>query len=715
MQEYKNPSPEDGAPKREFSRPPRRVNKASEQKVFQSHSAAADGLQRGPKAADPVRAELAAASAEGAPAGEGRRQGGRGGKPHGGAPRHEGRSGAPRHHEGSAPAPRREGYFKNAGPKGGKADNTPVGPGSSFVSIPKFRSKRNFPFVTPAQALKKHAPYPEHRAHVHAPADTLRIVPFGGLEQVGLNCIGFEYGNEILIVDMGLQFADQYQFGTQCSIPDLSYVKGKKVVGICITHGHIDHIGAVPFAMKQLGLNTPLYATPMAYELIAMKQAEINAPLSNMKHYERDVQIEISDNFSVMPFTVDHSIPDSVGLLIETPVGRFVHTGDWKFDKNPLPYRPSTNYELLESIGNRGVRALLSDSTNAHLRGSSISESEVIGSIEDIFAEAKGRVITATFSSIIDRVMIIVAAAEKFNRKVVLLGRGMNNYMDIAMKLGYARPKVGTIITMEDANRLPDDQVTICCTGAQGERYAALMRIATGESKDTFLKPDDTVVFSSSVIPGNERSVQGLFDVILAQGPKIYQYKESEIHAGGHARQEDTKKMISLIRPEVYMPIYGYPHMLHGNARNAYDMEYPKDKVIIGRNGQVMEFTKDSFRVTDDYVPHRLIEVDGYTIGYTNEEHLHERQQLMTGGTIAVSIAKKPGQYLINFDCAGFPELTNFPRMEARMRDFIQMTLAQDIQKFPDANHFKKHVSKKLHDIVFDEVGKEPIIMVLVH
>lgn len=308
-------------------------------------------------------------------------------------------------------------------------------------------------------------------------------------------------------------------------------MKGKKVVGICITHGHIDHIGAVPFAMKQLGLNTPLYATPMAYELIAMKQAEINAPLTNMRHYERDVQIEISDYFSVMPFTVDHSIPDSVGLLIETPVGRFVHTGDWKFDRNPLPYRPSTNYELLESIGNRGVRALLSDSTNAHLKGSSISESEVIESIEDIFAEAHGRVITATFSSIIDRVMIIIAAAERFNRKVVLLGRGMNNYMDIAMKLGYARPKPGTIITMEDANRLPDSEVTICCTGAQGERYAALMRIATGESKDTFLKPDDTVVFSSSVIPGNERSVQGLFDIILAQGPRIYQYKESEIHA----------------------------------------------------------------------------------------------------------------------------------------------------------------------------------------
>ncbi len=665
-----------------------------------SHQAAAEGLRRGPRAEDPVAGEKRPHPA----------------KHHSGPkpPKPEGRQPRPRGSKPSNDRPKQEGgYFKVRG-NTEKTFEDRLGPGASFVTIPKFRAKRNFPFVTPAQALKKHVPYEEHRA-THIGEGVLRVVPFGGLEQVGLNCIGFEYGNEILIVDMGLQFADQYQHGTHCSIPDLSYVKGKKIVGICITHGHIDHIGAVPYAVKQLGKNVPLYATPMAYELIAMKQAEIGAPLSHMKRYERDVMVEISDYFKVMPFTVDHSIPDSVGLLVETPVGRFVHTGDWKFDRNPLPYRPSTNYELLESIGNRGVRALLSDSTNAHLKGSSISESEVIESIEDIFAEATGRVITATFSSIIDRVMIIIAAAEKFNRKVVLLGRGMNNYMDIAFKLGYARPKPGTIISMEEANRLPDDQVTICCTGAQGERYAALMRIATGESKDTFLKTDDIVVFSSSVIPGNERNVQGLFDLILSQGPKIFQYKESEIHAGGHARQEDSKKMISLIRPEVYMPIYGYPHMLHGNARNAYESGYSKDRVIIGRNGQIVEFTKDSFRVTDMYAPHRLVSVDGYMVGLTGEKELHERHQLLSSGTLVVSIAKRPGQFLIQFDAAGFPTLSNFPRLENRLREFIDSTLKHDLPKFPDANHFKKHVGKKVGDIVFDETGKEPIVVVMVH
>lgn len=412
----------------------------------------------------------------------------------------------------------------------GKKLELNIKPGDPFVYEDSFRPRRSFPFLTPNQALKKYLHIPEERAKP-LQKGTLRVIPFGGTEQVGLNCMGFEYEDEMIIVDMGLQFPDQYQFGINSSIPDLSYCRGKNVVGVCITHGHIDHIGGVYFLMEQLGRNTPIYSTAMAYELIKLKQGDMKATLTKMIEYVRYRPVQIGKHFQVTPFVVDHSIPDSVGLLIETPVGRFVHTGDWKFDQNPLPHRPSTNYEWLEALGKRGVRALFSDSTNAHLIGSSISESEVIHSMEEIFTKATGRVITATFSSIIDRVMLIIATSEKFGRKVVLLGRSMNNYIDIAMKLGYVRPKPGTIISMADAAKLPDDQVTICCTGAQGERYAALMRIVTGESRDTTLKSDDTIIFSSSVIPGNERAVQGIFDLITQQGPRIHHYKESEIHA----------------------------------------------------------------------------------------------------------------------------------------------------------------------------------------
>jgi ribonuclease J len=607
--------------------------------------------------------------------------------------------------------PAKGGYFRNDR----KDDmSKKLEPGSSFVSIPKFRNKRSFPFITPQNAVKTFLGYEELKP-TPTPEDVLRIIPLGGVEQVGLNCTAFEYNGEVILIDMGIQFADQYQHGINGSIPDLAYLKGKKLVGIVITHGHIDHIGAIPFVVKQVGRNVPMYATSMAYELIAMKQGENGEPLTNLGRIERNVPLFLGTHFQIQPFTVDHSIPDSVGILIDTPVGKFVHTGDWKFDANPLPYRPSTDYALLESFGNRGVRALLSDSTNAHLPGSSISESDVINSIEEIFKRSENRIITATFSSIIDRVMLIIATAEKFERKVVLLGRGMNNYMDIAFKLGYAQPKPGTIISMEEANRLPDNKVTICCTGAQGERYAALMRISTGESKDTTLRPTDTVVFSSSVIPGNERNVQGLFDLIMMQGPRIYQYKESEIHAGGHARAEDTKKMISLIRPEVYMPIYGYPHMLYGNAKNAYEMGYSKEKVIISRNGQIIEFTKDDYRMTDMFVSHRLMTVDGYMVGLTKEREIHDREQLRQNGVIAISIAKKPGEFLYQIDLAGFPRIEEFPGLEDRICNFLDDTLKNELGRFNGVQDFKEYASRKIQDFILDETGKEPIVLVIVH
>lgn len=594
----------------------------------------------------------------------------------------------------------------------GKKIQSNIRPGDSFIFEDSYKAKRSYPFLTPVQALKKFLGQHEEKVKP-LQKETLRVIPFGGTEQVGLNCMGFEYEDEMIIIDMGLQFPDQYQYGINSSIPDLTYCRGKKVVGACITHGHIDHIGWVYFLMEQLGRSTPLYATAMAYELIKLKQGDMGATLPNLREYVRYQPIQLGKHFQITPFVVDHSIPDSVGLLIETPVGRFVHTGDWKFDRTPLPNRPSTNFEYLETIGNRGVRALFSDSTNAHLLGSSISESEVVHSIEDIFEKAPGRVITATFSSIIDRVMLIISTAEKYNRKVVLLGRSMNNYIDIAIKLGYVRPKPGTIISMEDAAKLPDKDITICCTGAQGERYAALMRIVTGESRDTTLKSDDTIIFSSSVIPGNERAVQGLFDLITQQGPKIHHYKESEIHAGGHAREEDTKKMINLIRPEYYVPIYGFPHMLRGNARNAYELGYAKDKVVILKNGKILEFTKDSIRETDEYASHKLITVDGRMVGYSAEKELHDRFQISSQGVLVIGIVKKNSGFAIKYQTVGLPPVDKVPNLEKSLDTAIKDIL-KDLSRFKDADSFVSHVERKVCDLCLYEIGKEPKVVVIV-
>lgn len=587
-----------------------------------------------------------------------------------------------------------------------------IRPWEPFLVDETMRLKKSFPFLTPNQALKKYLALPEDRVK---PLEkwTLRIIPLGWCEQVGLNSMIFEYEDEVLIIDMGLQFPDQYQYGINSSIPDLTYLRGKKVVWVCITHGHIDHIGAVFYSMEQIGRNIPVYATPMAYELIKLKQGEYKATLTRLQEYHRDVPLQIWNRFQVTPFTVDHSIPDSIGLLIETPVGRFVHTGDWKFDRNPLPHRPSTNYAFLESIGKRGVRALFSDSTNAHLLGSSISESEVIHSIEEIFQKSQGRIITGTFSSIIDRVMLIISTAEKFGRKVVLLGRSMNNYVDIAVKLWYVKPKVGTIISMEDAAKLPDNQVTICCTGAQWERYAALMRIVTGESRDTDLKSTDTVVFSSSVIPWNERAVQWLMDLISQQGATIHHYKESEIHAGWHARAEDTKKMITLIRPEYYFPIYGFPHMLYGNAKNAYTLGYSKDKVKVMRNGMVVEFTKDTCTMTNTFVSKKLVTVDGRMVGYVSERELHDRYQLSQHGILIIGITKKNTGYMIKYDTVWLPPIATLPKLEEALDTTIKHIL-HDISTFKDVEWFQAYVEKKATDTILWTIGKEPKVVVVV-
>lgn len=309
--------------------------------------------------------------------------------------------------------------------------------------------------------------------------------------------------------------------------------------------------------------------------------------------------------------------------------------------------------------------------------------------------------------------MLIISTSEKYGRKVVLLGRSMNNYIDIAVKLGYVRPKVGTLISMEDAAKLPDDQVTICCTGAQGERYAALMRIVTGESKDTSLKSTDNIIFSSSVIPGNERAVQGLFDLITQQGARIHHYKESEIHAGGHAKEEDTKKMITLLKPEYYIPIYGYPHMLRGNARNAYDLGFDTKHVPILRNGKLLEFTRETMRETDQYIQKKLITVDGRMVGYTTEKELHDRYQIASQGVLVVGISKKSSGFTIKYDTVGLPRIADVPGLE-RSLDGCVRSILQDLSGFKDADSFSQYVERKVCDVMLHETGKEPKVVVVV-
>lgn len=600
-----------------------------------------------------------------------------------------------------------------------QGNKKPSGPfrvahGASYVYRRRFKNPKKFPFVKPQNAYMSNYPISKNKADKRAPKDTVRVIAFGGLEQVGINCMGFEYNNEVLIVDMGLQFPDQYSNGISFRVPDLSYLNGKKVVWICITHGHIDHIWGIPHLIKQFGKGVPIYATPMALELIKLKQESFNyQPM--LFEYNRDKGVNIWKHFNVVPFVVDHSIPDSIGLLMNTPAGRIVHTGDWKFDNNPPEFRPSTNYKTLESFGKMGVKLLLSDSTNAFMTGSSISEKEIVTPLEEIFEGAKGRVITATFSSIIDRIALIISISEKMGRKVVLIGKGMNDYMTIAKKLGYVRHKPDTLITMDEANELPDDMVTVCCTGAQGERYAALMRIATWENRDVAFQKGDTVIFSSSVIPGNERSVQELFGLCLEHGVDIHHYRTTNVHAWGHARQEDVKKMLDLIKPENFMPIYGERYMLHENAKIALNEGINPENIFVCRNGEVLEFKDENSPVTRGwFVRANYTTVDWGLVWMTGEREIHEREQMKDSGSVFIAVSKTAKGFVVKVESIGLPSfITTLTKLKGKLQDVVSEELNKNQNLINDIDRSKKKLERKIGNIIFQEIEKEPIVRIL--
>lgn len=578
-----------------------------------------------------------------------------------------------------------------------------------FIMKRKSLSRRHFPYMTPKQAYLKYNPFHHHRVNKKTPKGVLRVIPLGGQEQVGLNCILFEYNNEVLVVDMGLQFPDDHMFGVSSRIPDISYLRGKKVIGVFITHGHIDHIGAVPYLMRMIGSHVPIYSAKMALELIKLKNDEFKLPLKLEEIKVNQVK-RIGSNFYIEPFTVDHSIPDSMGVRIHTPVGKFIHTGDWKFDQDPRPGAKTTDHDLLKKFGKEGVRALMSDSTNAHMSGSSMADKVVIEPLEEIFRQSHGRIITGTFSSIIDRLQIIVDTAEKFHRKVAFLGRGMLNYVEIAKKLGYLKHKKDTLIDISEINDYPDSKVCVCCTGAQGERYAALMRIATGESRDVEFKKGDTVILSSSIIPGNERKVQELMDLLEEEKVKIHHYRQSNIHSGGHAREEDVKQMITEIKPNVFIPIYGHRFMIHANAKIAEDLKVPK--ILKPRNGQVIEFHKDREVLTNDFTSNRFMTVDGCLIGFTGEKEFMERYQMSKAGVVVVNILSVKNDVKIHLISHGSVDLSLLPELKNEIISAIKKEYIEAKKAKIKRDQVNRTIRKKLQSLFWNRLSVEPVIII---
>jgi ribonuclease J len=498
------------------------------------------------------------------------------------------------------------------------------------VALPGIRSPR------PAANVRSVAS-PTGNSKATLSRNVLRVIPLGGLEEVGANMMAYEFGNDIIIVDAGFAFPDETTPGIDYIIPETKYLEERKknIRAMFITHGHMDHIGAIPYLLAKLG-DPPIYTMTLSAGMIKKRLEEFNLQ-GRVKLNALSVDDVVpAGNFQVKFFSVNHNIPDSVGLSISTPVGQIIHTGDWKFDHTPINERV-TDFHKIATFGSQGVLALMSDSTNATKVGYCLSEKEIGVSIERIFAEAKGRIIFASFSSLISRMQQVMDFAAKHNRKVIVTGRSMVNTLETALSLGYLKIQPKIIIKSEQASKYPDNQVLVLTTGAQGEEASQLARMSRGEHRSIKIKKGDTVVISSSPIPGNERSIVAVLDNLTRQGANVIYNKILDIHTSGHAQQEELKLMMQLTKPKYFVPIHGEHHMLAAHAKLAQSIGLAEDHCFVLENGSILEFNANGQgRVLNEKIEAGYVFVDGLGVGDVGEVVIRDRQVMAQDGMFVI-------------------------------------------------------------------------------
>lgn len=466
--------------------------------------------------------------------------------------------------------------------------------------------------------------------------NVLRVIPLGGLEEVGANMMAYEYGNDIIIVDAGFAFPDETTPGIDYIIPETKYLEDRKdkIRAMFITHGHMDHIGAIPYLLAKLG-DPPIYTMTLSAGMIKKRLEEFNLQgRVKLNALTVDDVIPVG-NFQVKFFAVNHNIPDSVGLSINTPIGQIIHTGDWKFDHTPINERV-TEFHKIATFGGNGVLALMSDSTNATKPGYCLSEREIGISIERIFQEAKGRIVFASFSSLISRMQQVLDFAAKNNRKVIVTGRSMVNTLETALSLGYLKIQPKIIIKSEQASKYPDNQILVLTTGAQGEEASQLARMSRGEHRSIKIKTGDTVVISSSPIPGNERSIVAVLDNLTRQGATVIYNKVLDIHTSGHAQQEELKLMMQLTKPKYFVPIHGEHHMLAAHSKLAQSIGVPAQNCFVLGNGSVLEFNANGEAREAAKVESGYVFVDGLGVGDVGEVVIRDRQLMAQDGMFVI-------------------------------------------------------------------------------
>lgn len=547
----------------------------------------------------------------------------------------------------------------------------------------------------------------------------LRVAVLGGLEEIGRNCTLLEYGDDILLIDLGLQFPEEDMPGIDYIIPNMSYLKGKekRIRGVIITHGHYDHIGGIPHIIPALGY-PPIYALPITNAIIKKRQDDYKGlqPL-NIHNINIEDHLRLG-GFDLEFFHLNHNIPDAMGTVIRTPEATIIHTGDWKFDYQPVGEMPA-DLQKIARIGSEGVTALICDSTNAGQPGHQISEGEIGGNLEDILRKAPGRVIIGTFASLLSRVKQLIEISERMGKVVALGGFSMKSNVEIAKELGYMKFNPKTLIDIRNIEKYSPEKVVIICTGAQGEKNATLMRIANGEHRDVTLMKGDTVIFSSSVIPGNERTVQRLKDTLFRKGAEVIHYEMMDVHAGGHAKAEDVKLMIRLLNPKYFIPNHGNHFMLRYNGKVALSMGYPEANVFIADNGQVMEFQGGVGKMTTEKLQSDYVFVDGLGVSDETNVVLRDRQVLAEDGMVVIiaTVDSKTGKLIQNPDLIsrGFVYLKEHKELIEDLRHRVKkLVVDSDPLTWADTNYIRNKIRDYVGQFLFTKTEKRPMILPVV-
>ena len=543
----------------------------------------------------------------------------------------------------------------------------------------------------------------------------LKIIPLGGLGEIGKNMTVLEYGNDSIVVDCGMGFPDEDMYGIDVVLPDISYLKNNasRIRGIILTHGHEDHIGAVPYVLREL--DVPIYTTPLTAALVELKLEEHDL-LRNSQIFTK----KAGSTFRLGAFTIEfihvnHSIPDSVALAIKTPLGTVIHTGDYKIDVTPIS-GGMIDLTRFGELGNEGVLALLMDSTNVEKPGHSDSERKVGASFERLFVGCKKRIIITTFASNVHRLQQIIDVAAKYKRKVAITGRSMENVLRVSTELGYMNIPQNVMVDLDHVNKLPRDQVVIISTGSQGEAMSALYRMAFSEHKQIRVDGEDRIIISASAIPGNENTISRVIDELFHKGAEVIYDRHTDLHVSGHASQEEHKMMLALIRPKYFIPVHGEYRMLVKHAELGKEMGVGPKNVVVAENGSVIEITKKGIKC-EDSVPAGAVLLDGSGgIGEVGTVVMRDRRKLAEDGMIVVVLPYSSYDHRLLAD----PEIITrgfvyVKEAEEMMEELKRVTLesvdACEAQRIRDWTTIKARVKSNLSGYLFKTTKRSPMIL----